>query len=200
MRRLDFWCEIASTYTYLSAMRIDSLAAARGADVAWKPFSLGPIFAARGLHTSPFNVEIDKGTHMWRDVARQAAALGRPFRRPSAFPRNTIGALRVAVLGVERSWGPAFIQSALRANFEQDRAIDQDGVLDELLAEQGLDGKSIRDEATSPEWKPRLRAETERARTLGIFGAPTFVADGELFWGNDRLESALDWLAGKRLV
>ena len=73
-------------------------------------------------------------------------------------------------------------------------------MLDELLAEQGLDGKSIRDEATSPEWKPRLRAETERARTLGIFGAPTFVADGELFWGNDRLESALDWLAGKRAM
>ena len=197
MRRLDFWCEIASTYTYLSAMRIDSLAAARGANVAWKPFSLGPIFASRGLNTSPFNVELDKGTHMWRDVERQAASLGRPFRRPSAFPRNTIGALRVAVLGVERSWGPAFIQSTLRANFEQDRAIDEESVIDELLAEQGLDGKSIRDEAASPEWKPRLRAETEHARALGVFGAPTFVADGELFWGNDRLESALDWLAGK---
>jgi 2-hydroxychromene-2-carboxylate isomerase/ketosteroid isomerase-like protein len=196
MPRLDFWCELASTYTYLSAMRIDALAGARGVDVAWKPFSLAPIFAARGLTTSPFNLELDKGTHMWRDVARQAAALGRPFRRPSAFPRNTIGALRLAVLGVERSWGPAFIRSVLRANFEQDRAIDQDTVLDELLAEVGLDGKSTRDEAVSPEWKPRLRAETEHARTLGVFGAPTFVADGELFWGNDRLENAVDWLTG----
>ncbi len=197
MATLDFWCEIASTYTYLTAVRIDALATARGVDVAWKPFSLGPIFAERGLSTSPFNVEADKGAHMWRDVARQAETLGRRFRRPSAFPRNTIGALRIALLGVERGWGPAFIRAALQANFEQDRAIDQDAVLDEILADLGLglDLPSIRAEAVSPEWKPRLRAQTERAKALRIFGAPTFFVGDELFWGNDRLENALDWLA-----
>jgi 2-hydroxychromene-2-carboxylate isomerase len=198
MAKLEFWCEIASTYTYLAAMRIDALAKAREVEVVWKPFSLGPIFAARGLSTSPFMVEADKGNHMWRDVDRAATKLGRSFRRPSEFPRNTIGALRLALLGVERGWGPAFIQAALRANFEQDRAIDQDAVLDELLGELGLDGKKTRAEAGAPEWKPRLRTETDRARSLGIFGAPTFVADGELFWGNDRLESALDWLTRDR--
>jgi 2-hydroxychromene-2-carboxylate isomerase len=198
MPKLDFWCEIASTYTYLAAMRVDALAAARGVEIAWKPFALGPIFAARGLSTSPFNLEVDKGTYMWRDVARQAEALGRPFRRPSVFPRNSIAALRLAVLGVERGWGAAFVQAALRANFEQDRAIDQDSVLDELLADLGLEATTIRAETVSAEWKPRLRAETERAKALGIFGAPTFIADGELFWGNDRLESALDWLTRGR--
>jgi 2-hydroxychromene-2-carboxylate isomerase len=198
MPKLDFWCEIASTYTYLAATRIDALAAARGTLVAWRPFSLGPIFAARGLSTSPFNLEVDKGTYMWRDVARQAEALGRPFRRPSVFPRNSIAALRLAVLGVERGWGAAFIRAALCANFEQDRAIDQDSVLDELLASLGLDANAIRAEAASAEWKPRLRAETELAKALGVFGAPTFIADEELFWGNDRLESALDWLTRSR--
>jgi 2-hydroxychromene-2-carboxylate isomerase len=198
MPKLDFWCEIASTYTYLAAMRVDPLARARGVEVAWKPFSLGPIFAARGLSTSPFNVEADKGTHMWRDVARSAAKLGRPFRRPSEFPRNTVGALRLAMLGVERGWGAEFIRAALRANFEENRAIDRDAVLDELLGALGLDGKATRDEAASPEWKPKLRVETERARALGVFGSPTFVADGELFWGNDRLESALDWVTRHR--
>lgn len=194
MPKLDFWCEIASTYTYLAAMRIDALAAARGVEIAWKPFSLGPIFAARGLSTSPFNLEVDKGTHMWRDVARQAEALGRPFRRPSLFPRNSTSALRLAVLGVERGWGGAFIRAALRANFEHDRAIEQDSVLDEILADLGLDAAAIRAESVSAEWKPRLRAETERAKALGIFGAPTFIVGEELFWGNDRLESALGWL------
>ena len=198
MPKLDFWCELASTYTYLAALRIGPLARARGVEVAWRPFSLGPIFALRGLTTSPFNVETDKGTHMWRDVARSAAKLGRPFRRPSEFPRNTIGALRLAILGVDRGWGAEFIRAALRANFEEDRAIDRDAVLDELLGALGLDGKATREEAVSPEWKPRLRAETERAQALGIFGAPTFVADGELFWGNDRLESALEWLTRHR--
>jgi 2-hydroxychromene-2-carboxylate isomerase/ketosteroid isomerase-like protein len=198
MPTLDFWCEIASTYTYLTAMRIEALAAAQRVDVAWQPFALGPIFAARGLSTSPFNVETAKGAHMWRDIARQAEALGRTFRKPSEFPRNTVAALRIAVLGVERGWGPAFIRAALQANFEQDRAIDRDAVLEELLAELGLDAKAVREEAGSPAWKPRLRAQTDRAKALGIFGAPTFIADGELFWGNDRLEAALAWLTRDR--
>jgi 2-hydroxychromene-2-carboxylate isomerase len=199
MMPLEFWCEIASTYTYLAAVRIDTLAAASGVDVALKPFSLGPIFAARGLSTSPFNVETAKGAHMWRDVARQAEELGRTFRRPSTFPRNTIGALRVAVLGVERTWGRAFIRASLVANFEQDRPIDEESVLDEILGDLGLDGEDIRAEATSPEWKPRLRAQTDQAKALGIFGAPTFIGDGELFWGNDRLESALRWMTRARI-
>ena len=194
MAPLEFWCEIASTYTYLTAVRIDALAATFRVRAAWKPFSLGPIFAARGLSTSPFNLEIEKGAHMWRDVARQAEELGRAFRRPSTFPRNTIGALRVAVLGVERGWGPAFLRAALEANFERDRAIEEESVLDEILGDLGLDGEAIRAEAASPEWKPRLRAQTDRAKALGIFGAPTFIANGELFWGNDRLESALRWM------
>jgi 2-hydroxychromene-2-carboxylate isomerase len=189
---MDFWCEIASTYTYLTVQRIDALARARGVDVAWKPFSLGPVFARRGLTTSPFNVEPEKGAYMWHDVARSAAALGLPFRRPSVFPRNTINALRIALLGVEREWGQEFVRAAMRANFEQDRAIEHESVLDEVLSELGLDGPAVRAEAVSPELRPKLRAQTERAISLGIFGAPTFLVGQEMYWGNDRLEEALE--------
>jgi 2-hydroxychromene-2-carboxylate isomerase len=192
---LEFWCEIASTYTYLAAARIEPLAQARGITVRWSPFLLGPIFAEVGWQTSPFEIFPAKGRYMWRDIERSAAALGLPFRRPSVFPRNTVLAARVALLGVERGWGSAFVRSALRANFAEDRDVSAPAVLHELLAELGLDGPAVRAESESPEWKPRLRAVTERARGLGIFGAPTFVVDGELFWGNDRLEPALDWAA-----
>ena len=102
------------------------------------------------------------------------------------------------MLGVERAWGPAFVRAALEANFEQDRAIDEALVLDEILGDLGLEGEAIRAEASSPEWKPRLRAQTDQAKALGIFGAPTFIASGELFWGNDRLESALRWMTRAR--
>jgi 2-hydroxychromene-2-carboxylate isomerase len=66
-------------------------------------------------------------------------------------------------------------------------------VIDDLLAGLGLDGPAVRAEAESPAHRPALRAATERAVALHIFGAPTFVASGELFWGNDRLERALTW-------
>jgi len=191
MTRLDFWCELASPYTYLAAMRIEPLAAAAGVDVRWQPFALGPIFAAVGWSTSPFEVYPDKGRYLWRDVAREADALGLALRRPSQFPRNSIAAARVALLGVERGWGPAFVRAALAANFADDRDIAAPDVIDDLLAGLGLDGPALRDESMTPAHRPALRAATERAAALHIFGAPTFVVGDELFWGNDRLERAL---------
>jgi 2-hydroxychromene-2-carboxylate isomerase len=160
--------------------------------VTWSPFLLGPIFAASGWATSPFEVYASKGRYMWRDVERGAEALGIPFKKPSIFPRNTVLAARVAILGVARGWGAAFVRRALAANFAEDRDVAAVAVIDELLGELRLDGAAVRAEADSPEWKPRLREATARATELGIFGAPTFVAGGELFWGNDRLEQALD--------
>jgi len=191
--RLDFWCELASPYTYLAAMRIEPLAAAAGVELGWQPFALGPIFAAVGWTTSPFEIYPAKGRYMWRDVAREADALGLPLRRSSQFPRNSIAAARLALLGVGRGWGPAFIRAALAANFADDRDIAAPEVLDDLLAGLGLDGPALRDEVTGPAHKPALRAATERATALGIFGAPMFVVGDELFWGNDRLERALAW-------
>ncbi|HEU4732827.1 MAG TPA: 2-hydroxychromene-2-carboxylate isomerase [Kofleriaceae bacterium] len=193
MARLDFWCELASTYTYLAAMRIEELAGAAGVEVRWQPFTLGPIFARMGWSTSPFEVYPAKGRYMWRDVEREAGALGLAMRRPSQFPRNSVLASRVASLGVLRGWGPRFIRAALAANFADDRDIASPEVIDDLLAGLGLDGPAVRAEAEGPAHRPALRAATERAVALGIFGAPTFLVGDEVFWGNDRLERALAW-------
>ncbi len=71
-------------------------------------------------------------------------------------------------------------------------------MIDDLLAELGLDGAAVRAEADSPAWKPRLRDATARATARGIFGAPTFLVGEEMFWGNDRLEQAIAWAARGR--
>ncbi len=71
-------------------------------------------------------------------------------------------------------------------------------MIDELLAGLGLDGPAVRAQSDSPAWRPRLRAETEEASRIGIFGAPTFIVGDEMFWGNDRLEQALDWAVRAR--
>jgi 2-hydroxychromene-2-carboxylate isomerase len=195
---MDFWIELSSTYSYLAASRIEALAAARGVSVRWRPFLLGPIFEAFGWKTSPFNLQAQKGRYMWRDLERLTAELGLPLRRPTIFPRNSVTAARVALLGCERGFGPAFIRAVFRAYFGEDRDISDPRVLDELLAELALDGPSTRNESESLQWRPRLRAQTEEAIRLGIFGAPTCMVGGEMFWGNDRLEQAIDWAARSR--
>jgi 2-hydroxychromene-2-carboxylate isomerase len=95
--QMTFWFEFASTYSYLSAMRVQEAADNAGVVVLWQPFLLGPVFGAQGWTTSPFNVYPRKGAYMWRDMARLAAERGLEFRQPEVFPQNGILAARVTL-------------------------------------------------------------------------------------------------------
>jgi 2-hydroxychromene-2-carboxylate isomerase len=192
---LEFWFEFASTYSYPAAMRIEAAARAAGVPVVWRPFLLGPIFRAQGWNDSPFNVYPVKGRYMWRDLERVCARYGLPFRRPTQFPRNGLLAARIATLGSGEEWGPEFVRSVYQANFADDRDIADPATVVALLDGLGLDGRALAGRAGEPASKDRLRAATDEAIGLGIFGAPSFVVGGELFWGNDRLEDALSWHA-----
>ena len=193
---LEFWYEFASTYSYLSAMRIEPLANEAGVRIVWRPFLLGPIFAAQGWTTSPFNLYPAKGRYMWRDMEREAAELRLPCRQPKPFPQNSLLAARVAILGEDEAWGPAFVRAVYLAEFGEGRSIEDSGTIGAILDDLGLDAGATLAAAGTDANKARLRARGEEARERGIFGAPSFVAsDGELFWGNDRLEKALAWAA-----
>ncbi|HJV28794.1 MAG TPA: 2-hydroxychromene-2-carboxylate isomerase [Aromatoleum sp.] len=191
--RIEFWYEFASSYSYLSVMRIEGLAERAGVEVEWRPFLLGPVFLAMGWNDSPFNIYPPKGRYMWRDLARLAAKYELPFQMPSRFPRSGILAARVALLGAEEDWVAPFSRAVLRANFAEDRDIGEAGVIGEILSELSLPAQRLLDEAVTDDNKLALRRQTERASELGLFGAPSFRVGEELFWGNDRLEDALEW-------
>lgn len=194
--RLTFWFEFASTYSYLAAMRVDEKAADAGVEVAWRPFLLGPIFAAQGWTSSPFNIYPAKGENMWRDMERRAAARGLPpVRRPDPFPQNGLLAARVATYGLTQDWGRAFTRGVYTAEFAGGEGIGEPTVR-RILDELGLDPDVTLAEAQGQAVKDSLRRAGEEAQALGIYGAPSFTtADGELFWGDDRLEDALGWAA-----
>ncbi|MDQ4043507.1 MAG: 2-hydroxychromene-2-carboxylate isomerase [Actinomycetota bacterium] len=192
---LQFWFEFGSTYSYLSASRIEDVTGAVGVPVSWRPFLLDPIFEEQGWDDSPFNVYPAKGRYMWRDVERLCAKYGIPFARPSRFPRNGLLAARVTCLvSVEpEPWLPEFVRAVFRANFAEDREISDAAEIRSILDALGQPGAELVEEAQTPENKQRLRDQTQRAVEFGIFGAPSFVVGEELFWGNDRLEDALAW-------
>lgn len=190
---VEFWFEFASTYSYLSVMRIERAAAAAGVDVEWKPFLLGPVFLALGWNDSPFNIYPPKGRYMWRDLERLAEKEDLPFRRPSRFPRNGLLAARVALVGVEEGWVAPFARAVMSANFAEDREIGEEAVIGEILGTLDLPAAELMARAQADANKLALRCQTERAAELGLFGAPSFRVGEELFWGNDRLEDALAW-------
>ena len=187
------WFEFASTYSYLAIHRAGEIAAAHGVAVQWKPFLLGPLFNSVGWNDSPFNLYPAKGSYMWRDMERLCEKHGLPLRRPSRFPRSGLLAARITCGRMDEPWALAFARSVYHANFVEDRDIADRTVVAELLREAGQDAASTLAQADSAASKARLRQQTEEARALGIFGAPTFVAAGELFWGNDRLDDAIQW-------
>ena len=112
MASAEFWYEFASTYSYPAAMRVAGLAGSRGVALAWRPFLLGPIFAAQGWRDSPFNLYPAKGRYMWRDMERICGALELPLKRPDPFPQNSLLAARVA-LALEGETPGEFLAEAL---------------------------------------------------------------------------------------
>jgi 2-hydroxychromene-2-carboxylate isomerase len=198
---LTFWFDFASSYSYPAAMRIRALAKDAGVTLTYRPFLLGPIFGAQGWNDSPFNIYEAKGRYMWRDLQRLCDAYGLPYRKPTAFPQNGLLAARVALIGLAEGWGEDFVEAVYRAEFAEGRLIHDPAVIQQILRSLQLDPKSVFDKTQNPDIKAKLRSHTEEAQALGIFGAPSFVTDdGELFWGNDRLEAALNWATASSLT
>lgn len=191
---VDFFYEFASTYSYPAAMRIGDLAARAGISVRWRPFLLGPILAEVGWTTSPFNLLPAKGRNMWRDMTRITEAMGLPFRRPDPFPQNSLLAARIATALPDGGARAAFSQAVYRAQFAGGLAISDPEVLGAILTRLKIEPAPVMVAAGSETVKLALRGATDEAKSKGVFGSPsTITSDGELFWGNDRIEQALEW-------
>ncbi|MES1198465.1 MAG: 2-hydroxychromene-2-carboxylate isomerase [Pseudomonadota bacterium] len=189
---LEFWFDFASTYSYPAAMRMEAEAHARGVVVEWRPLLLGPVFGAQGMKDSPFNLYPIKGQYMIRDLQRICAELDLPFVLPTPFPQNSLLCARIAT-ALEGAPRIRFTQAVYSLEFAEGRAISDPLNAAEALRRSGLD-TAIVEKAQEESVKMSLRAATDEAMQKGVFGAPSFVTpDGELFWGNDRLEAALDW-------
>jgi len=191
MNALDVWFDFGSNYSYLSVMRVEQEAAAHGIGIRWQPFLLGPIFRSFGWETSPFVLQKEKGDYTWKDMARQCRKYGLPWQQPTRFPRPAVLPLRIAVAGATQPWMGEFCRRTMTMNFAEDRDIDSPEAMRDLLAALGLPAHRILEEALSDANKLRLRRQTETAAEKGIFGAPTFFAGNEMFWGNDRLDEAI---------
>jgi len=194
MPTIDFWYEFGSTYSYPAAMRIEDVANAAGVDIRWRPFLLGPIFKTYGWTDSPFNIFAAKGRYMWRDLARICGDADIPLRLPPVkFPQNGLKAARLALAGEAEGWTPAFTRAVFTANFAEQKDISDDATLRAILEGLGVDAMAAMAKSDSGAIKDKLKAQTAEAEARGLFGAPSFTVGDELFWGNDRLESALAW-------
>ena len=174
-------------------MRLEAIAERERVLVEWQPFLLGVIFQDAGYPTSPNLMMPAKTDYMWTDIARRATSRGHTFARPTPFPQSSVLAARVA-LALPLRDRPTFSRAVFAELFERGADITERETVARAAAEAGFDADALLAAATTPEIKAALRTNVETARSLGLFGAPTFVtSDKALFWGDDRMEDALAW-------
>ncbi|MGI9481125.1 MAG: 2-hydroxychromene-2-carboxylate isomerase [Hyphomicrobiales bacterium] len=192
-KTIDFWFEFASTYSYLTAMRIEEKAAEASVKVRWKVFNLGPIFGAQGWTSSPFNLYPAKGAYMWRDMERMCSARDLELVKPDPFPQNSLNAARLALAAEDEPWLIDFCKGVYLAEFTQGKQINEPETLGAILQGLGVEPEPWLELITQDHIKQALKTRVAEAVEHGIFGAPSFISGDELFWGDDRLEQALEF-------
>jgi 2-hydroxychromene-2-carboxylate isomerase len=195
---IDFWFSVGSTYTYLSMMRLAEFEQSRGVAFRWRPFSVRQIMIE--MDNVPFRTKPAKAAYMWRDIERRAAMYGLPARVPAPYPLAQWDvANRVAVLGAAEGWIADYARATYRRWFEHGLEPGSEPNISDSLREVGQDSGRVLEQAATPAIGEAYEAATDEARRLGIFGAPTFAVERELFWGDDRLDDAITWYRRRSL-
>lgn len=194
MGRLDFFYFFGSGYAYLSVLRIADLAAGAGVTVNWRPFNVRPLMRENNVMLRD---EAKKVRYLWRDIERRAAHHALPFVKPLWPTEPDLLASRVAMVAAGEGWVVPYTVESFRAWYLEGLPLGTPESLGAILPRIGQDRDRVLVLANRPEAVARLEAETEAARKLGAFGSPTFAVGDEIFWGDDRLEEAVDWAAGR---
>ncbi|MBO6775707.1 MAG: 2-hydroxychromene-2-carboxylate isomerase [Marinibacterium sp.] len=192
MSVIDFWYSIGSTYSYLTVLRLPTVAEAEGVTFRWRPFDVRYVMVAQ--KNIPFKDKPIKTAYMWRDIERRAEAYGLTPKIPAPYPLpGLVLANQVAMVGCEEGWVRDYTQATYRRWFEGGAPAGEDPNLSASLTEIGQDPDRVLERAKSQQIIDRLAAETAVAMDLGVFGSPTFVVASELFWGDDRVDDAVAW-------
>jgi 2-hydroxychromene-2-carboxylate isomerase len=187
-KQIEFYFDYGSPFSYLADTQLPALAQRSGAQIVYRPILLGGIFKATG-NASPITIPA-KGKYMALELDRWARHYGIELKMNPHFPFNTIRLMRGAIAAQQQDRFASYHAAMFRAVWSEGRNLGREEALREMLESAGIDPASI----DGDEIKNELRANTDQAVTRGAFGAPTFFVNGDMFWGNDRLDFVEDAL------
>ncbi len=198
MKKIDFWFSIGSTYTFLSVNRIAKIAKQKNLQFNWKPFSVRKIMM--DMDNVPFTPPSKKikSNYMWRDIERRARFYGFDVKVPVPYPLREFDlANQIAILGMNEGWGINYVTKTYKRWFQEGKEPATEPNLSEILDELDLNKDAIMIKANSADIKNQYLNNTDIAYKIGVFGSPTFIFKGEVFWGDDRLEDCIKWISSQ---
>ena len=193
MKEIDFYFSIGSTYTYLSVTRIVEVEKKNQIKFNWKPFSVRAIM--KEMNNIPFPKDkVNKVNYMWRDIERRAEAYGFFAKTPVPYPLSEFDlANQIAILGISEGWGIDYVRSTYKKWFQEGKEPAIDPSISEICNELNLNKEDIISKAKTSKIEQKYLNNTDEARKLKIFGSPSFIVNNEIFWGDDRMEDAIQW-------
>ncbi len=188
--RLEFFFDCSSPWTYLAFHRVQPLAAETGATLVWRPILVGGVFNA--INPSVYEMRSNpvpaKARYHAKDLADWARATGLRIGWPEVFPVNSVKAMRGAFVAEEHDRLPAYARAVFEAYWGDGLDISRDEVLEKIASSLDLDPAGFARKIREPDYKAKLRANTDELIARGGFGSPTIFVDGDdMFFGNDRL-------------
>ena len=197
MRRLEFFYDCSSPWTYLAFDRIEGVVQDTGAELVWKPILVGGVFNTvnPSVYESRQNPVAPKVAYYEKDMQDWARHQGLRIGTPPVFPVNSAKAMRGALFAEEERKVAPYSRAIFEAYWGELRDISQDDVLRDIVIAVGLDPEQYFARVTDPVYKDRLRSNTEELVARGGFGSPTFFVDhDDMYFGNDRLNLVRDAL------
>ena len=193
MSEIDFYFSIGSTYTYLTVTRILDVEKKHQIKFNWKPFSVRVIM--KEMDNIPFPKDkINKVNYMWRDIERRAEGYGFFAKTPVPYPLSEFDlANQIAILGLDKGWGTDYIRLTYKKWFQEGKEPAIDPSISEICKELGLNKDEIISRAKSEIFEKKYLSNTDSARKKKVFGSPSFIVENEIFWGDDRMEDAINW-------
>ena len=193
MKEIDFYFSIGSTYTYLSVTRIVEVEKKNQIKFNWKPFSVRAIM--KEMNNIPFPKDkVNKVNYMWRDIERRAEGYGFFAKTPVPYPLSEFDlANQIAILGMSEGWGIDYVRSTYKKWFQEGKEPAIDPSISEICKELNLNKEDIISKAKTSKIEQKYLNNTDEARKLKIFGSPSFIVNNEIFWGDDRMEDAIQW-------
>lgn len=194
-KKVEFFFDVGSPASYLAWTQLESIAQRTNAKIIWRPMLLGAVFQATG-NASPAAVPA-KGAYMLKDLQHFSNIYGVPFNFNPFFPLNTMHLMRGATAYLEEPEFQTYLAAIFNALWSEQLNMESLEVVAEVLTKAGIDVTDFMARISETEVKERLKDTTEEAVARGVFGAPSFFVNGEMFFGQDRLsfvETALkEW-------
>ena len=189
IKPFDFYFDFVSPYSFLAHKEIRKIENKTGIKIRYRPVLLGGLHNLHGIKAPAFIPA--KAKHMVRDCKLIAERNNVKFKFNTYFPIKTLNLMRGVLVAEEDNIKDYFINNIFNTIWQDGLNMNDEIIIQKVLQNLNVNPKTFTLRSSSSSIKDSLRKKTNEAYEKGIFGAPTFVSNNKIFWGQDRIEFAL---------